>query len=122
MLFGNEKPNGYDVIDNYFIIISCSKNLKKAIEESKHFINLVKSKYKIRGVIEIIATKTHRQIFINDELMVLKGVDGKTEKWKITKIYPIDKLVKLSTQEKMDKGLIIRELILSKLSLLVFQV
>lgn len=33
----------------------------------------------------------NKTLFINDELMVLKGVDGKTEKWKITKIYPIDK-------------------------------
>ena len=35
-----------------------------------------------------VANKT---LFINDENMVLKGVDGSLEKWKVTKIYPIDK-------------------------------
>ena len=35
-----------------------------------------------------VANKT---LFINDEMMVLKGVDGALEKWEIKKIYPIDK-------------------------------
>ena len=35
-----------------------------------------------------VANKT---LFINDNLRVLKGVDGKLEKWEIKKIYPIDK-------------------------------
>lgn len=35
-----------------------------------------------------VANKT---LFINDNLMVLKGVDGKLEKWQVKKIYPIDK-------------------------------
>ena len=35
-----------------------------------------------------VANKT---LFINDNLMVLKGVDGSLEKWKVSKIYPIDK-------------------------------
>lgn len=35
-----------------------------------------------------VANKT---LFISDELMVLKGVDGSLEKWQIKKIYPIDK-------------------------------
>lgn len=30
-------------------------------------------------------------LFINDELMIKKSVDGNLEKWKIKKIYPIDK-------------------------------
>lgn len=33
----------------------------------------------------------NKTLFISDDLMVLKGVDGKLEKWKITKIWPIDK-------------------------------
>lgn len=33
----------------------------------------------------------NKTLFINDNLMVLKGVDGSLEKWKVTKIYPIDK-------------------------------
>ena len=33
----------------------------------------------------------NKTLFINDNLMVLKGVDGSLEKWKIEKIYPIDK-------------------------------
>lgn len=33
----------------------------------------------------------NKTLFISDNLMVLKGVDGKLEKWEIKKIYPIDK-------------------------------
>ena len=33
----------------------------------------------------------NKTLFINDNLMVLKGVDGKLEKWKIQKVWPIDK-------------------------------
>ena len=33
----------------------------------------------------------NKTLFINDNTMILKGVDGKLEKWEITKIYPIDK-------------------------------
>ena len=35
-----------------------------------------------------VSTKT---LFINDSMMVLKGVDGSLEKYEIRKIYPIDK-------------------------------
>ena len=35
-----------------------------------------------------VANKT---LFINDNLMVLKGVDGSLDKWEIKKIWPIDK-------------------------------
>ena len=33
----------------------------------------------------------NKTLFISDNLMVLKGVDGSLEKWEIKKIYPIDK-------------------------------
>ena len=33
----------------------------------------------------------NKTLFINDSMMVLKGVDGSLEKWKVEKIYPIDK-------------------------------
>ena len=33
----------------------------------------------------------NKTLFISDNLMVLKGVDGKLEKWEVKKIYPIDK-------------------------------
>ena len=33
----------------------------------------------------------NKTLFINDNLMVLKGVDGSLTKWKVTKIYPKDK-------------------------------
>ena len=33
----------------------------------------------------------NKTLFISDNLMVLKGVDGKLEKWKVQKIWPIDK-------------------------------
>jgi len=35
-----------------------------------------------------VANKT---LFINDKMMILKGVDGSLEKWEVKKIYPIDK-------------------------------
>ena len=34
---------------------------------------------------------SNKTLFINDNLMILKGVDGKTEKWEIKKVYPVDK-------------------------------
>lgn len=35
-----------------------------------------------------VANKT---LFINDNTMIIKDIDGKTEKWEVKKIYPIDK-------------------------------
>ena len=35
-----------------------------------------------------VANKT---LFINEKMMILKGVDGSLEKWEVKKIYPIDK-------------------------------
>lgn len=34
---------------------------------------------------------SNKTLFINDNIMVLKGVDGSLEKWNIKKFYPIDK-------------------------------
>ena len=34
---------------------------------------------------------SNKTLFINDNLMVLKGVDGSLEKWTIKKVYPVDK-------------------------------
>ena len=34
---------------------------------------------------------SNNTLFINDELMILKGVDGSLQKWSIKKTYPIDK-------------------------------
>lgn len=33
----------------------------------------------------------NKTLFINDNLMVIKGVDGSLEKWEVKKVYPIDK-------------------------------
>lgn len=33
----------------------------------------------------------NKTLFINENTMVLKGVDGSLEKWEVKKIYPIDK-------------------------------
>jgi hypothetical protein len=33
----------------------------------------------------------NKTLFINDNLMVLKGIDGSLEKWEVKKVYPIDK-------------------------------
>jgi hypothetical protein len=35
-----------------------------------------------------VSTKT---LFINDTMMIIKGVDGSLEKWEVKKIYPVDK-------------------------------
>lgn len=32
-----------------------------------------------------------KTLFINDNMMVLKGTDGSLEKWEVKKIYPVDK-------------------------------
>ena len=34
---------------------------------------------------------SNKTLFINDNMMIIKDVDGKTEKWEVKKIYPIDK-------------------------------
>ena len=34
---------------------------------------------------------SNKTLFINDNMMILKGVDGSLEKWEVKKIYPIDK-------------------------------
>lgn len=34
---------------------------------------------------------SNKTLFINDTMMILKGVDGSLEKWEIKKVYPIDK-------------------------------
>ena len=50
-----------------------------------------------------VANKT---LFINDNMMVLKGVDGSLEKWEIKKTYPIDKKdEKINALEKEIKEL-----------------
>ena len=33
----------------------------------------------------------NKTLFINDNMMILKHTDGKTEKWEVKKIYPVDK-------------------------------
>lgn len=33
----------------------------------------------------------NKTLFINDHLMILKGVDGSLEKWEVKKVYPVDK-------------------------------
>ena len=48
----------------------------------------------------------NKTLFINENTMVLKGVDGSLEKWEIKKIYPIDKKdAKISELEKEIKQL-----------------
>ena len=34
---------------------------------------------------------SNKTLFINDNIMILKDIDGKTEKWEVKKVYPIDK-------------------------------
>lgn len=34
---------------------------------------------------------SNKTLFINDKMMVVKGIDGSLEKWEVKKIYPVDK-------------------------------
>ena len=48
----------------------------------------------------------NKTLFINENKMVLKGVDGSLEKWEIKKVYPIDKKdEKISQLEEEIKSL-----------------
>ena len=48
----------------------------------------------------------NKTLFINDNMMVLKGTDGSLEKWEVKKIYPIDKKdEKISQLEEEIKSL-----------------
>ena len=48
----------------------------------------------------------NKTLFISDNLMVLKGVDGKLEKWEIKKIFPVDKKdIKINELEEEIKKL-----------------
>ena len=50
----------------------------------------------------------NKTLFISDNLMILKGVDGSLEKWEVKKIYPIDKkdqkISELEGRNKKIKG------------------
>ena len=74
----DEMIRNYQQPINNFITQSPSKDLIewRILNENEEVDNLY------------VGTKT---LFINDNLMVLKGVDGSLEKWEIKKIYPIDK-------------------------------
>ncbi len=51
----------------------------------------------------------NKTLFINDNMMVLKGVDGSLEKWEIKKTYPIDKKdIKINELEEKIKELEMR--------------
>lgn len=48
----------------------------------------------------------NKTLFINDSMMILKGVDGSLEKWEVKKIYPIDKKdIKINELEEEIKKL-----------------
>ena len=34
---------------------------------------------------------SNKTLFINDTMMIIKGVDGSLEKWEVKKVYPVDK-------------------------------
>lgn len=55
----------------------------------------------------------NKTLFINDNNMILKGIDGSLEKWEIQKIYPVDpkdkKIRELELQIKELKEMINRE-------------
>lgn len=55
----------------------------------------------------------NKTLFISDNMMVLKDVDGKLEKWNIKKIYPVDpkdqKIEELERQVQELKGMISNE-------------
>jgi hypothetical protein len=55
----------------------------------------------------------NKTLFISDKNMVLKGADGKLEKWEIKKIYPIDekelRIQELENEVNELKGMIANE-------------
>ena len=103
----------YDYANNQYMINSLTRQKEKIDEMLKtyqnppqptpvnNFINTNSSQMGSRDLIEWRVLNENEEVdnlyvnnktlFINDNLMVLKGVDGSLEKWKVTKIYPIDK-------------------------------
>lgn len=65
-------------INNYITTSTSQKNLVewRVLNENEEVDNLYVS---------------NPTLFINDNTMILKGVDGKLEKWQVKKTFPIDK-------------------------------
>lgn len=91
-----------------------AKDIDKSVTLESHFYFMTDEGFDYRVC---------RQLRIRLRCSVLSSphTDGVEDKY-TEKIYTIDKLAKMSSKEKMDKGLVIRELILGKLSLLMFQI
>ena len=70
-----------------------------------------------------LAFRIYRQIKMKVKVNVIeekKSLTGKCKKVYTTQILPIDQLVKLTPAEKEEKGMVIQELMCSKLALMTF--
>lgn len=74
--------------------------------EEKSFLVKIYGQLKARVKVNLIQTK--------------KGLGGKEKKAYTTKLLPVEQLVKLSVAEKEQMGLVVQELVLSKLALMGF--
>ncbi|MDE7270250.1 MAG: hypothetical protein K2N81_07230 [Acetatifactor sp.] len=74
--------------------------------EEKSFLVKIYRQLKARAKVNLIQTK--------------KGLGGREKKAYTTKLLPVEQLVKLSVEEKEQMGLVVQELVLSKLALMGF--
>ena len=74
--------------------------------EEKSFLVKIYRQLKARAKVNFIQTK--------------KGLGGREKKAYTTKLLPVEQLVKLSVEEKEQIGLVVQELVLSKLALMGF--
>lgn len=74
--------------------------------DEKSFLVKIYRQLKARVKVNLIQTK--------------KGLGGKERQAYTTKLLPVEQLVKLSVEEKEQRGLVVQELVLSKLALMGF--
>lgn len=67
--------------------------------------------------------KTYKQIKLKVKINIIeekKSLTGKSKKMYTTRIMPIDQFVKMTPAEKEEKGVVIQEIMCSKLALMAF--
>lgn len=74
--------------------------------DGQSFLVKIYGQLKARAKVNLIQTK--------------KGLGGKEKKAYTTKLLPVEQLAKLSVEEKEQMGLVVQELVLSKLALMGF--
>ena len=70
-----------------------------------------------------LLVKIYKQIKLKVKINIIeekKGLNGKSKKVYTTQIMPIEQFVKMTPAEKEEKGVVIQEIMCSKLSLMMF--